>query len=424
MSGGVGRSSEKRQRLAISIVAAASKGSPILMGTAMAVYIGREGGSPLAVSLVLTALFFGHMVFGPLWGAIADITGRRRTVLLVTSVAATFAALPLSFIDGIWAPLGIRTLYAAFLAGLLPVMLTIVNERGGADARGRSVGLFSSAQAIGFTCGQLAAGTLLGLLAPWSLYLVVTALTAVVALAALVVEDPTPTRDRTPTVREILAEVRRRLLPEATSRDHLESNGLKWLYAAVFLRNATVIGISSLLPVYLVSELDVSEPVMGVVLAINPAVQIAFMYVLGRAADTVGRKPLIVGGMVGTAIHGFVMAAAILPADVGLRAAVAGVSMFTLGAAFSALTTGSISFIGDVAPTERESELIGLRSTARGLGGTLGPPLFGLGASLSSFELTFAVGSCLALAGALLVTWRVTESHAETTPVGRHAPED
>lgn len=388
----------------------------MLMGTAMAVYVGREG-SPFAVSLVSTVFFFGLMVFSPIWGALGDITGRRREVLLGTAVLATLSILPLSVVDGVWIPLGLRGLFAIFAAGFLPVMFTIVAERGGEGARGRSIGVFSAAQAVGFTAGQFFAGVLLGLAARWSLYLIVAAFSAVVVISALFIEDPTPDPDRAVSRADLFSAVKERLFPAAADRAHLRSNGLRWLYVAILLRNMTVIGTSSLLPIYLVARVEVSEFLMGAILAINPAGQMAFMYGAGRLTDRFGRKPLILLGMAGSGAHALIIAGAVLPASALGRAVVAGVGMLALAAAFSALTTGSIAFIGDVAPTERESELIGLRSTARGLGGTVGPPLFGIGAMVAGYEATFAVGSLLAFGGMALVAGRLVESYA-AEPVG------
>ena len=401
---------ERRQQVVLAVAAAASKASPILMGTGMAVLVGRAGGSPLAVGLVLTVYFFGLMVFSPVWGALADATGERRKVLLTASVFAVVAALPLTAVSGVWVPLGVRTVYAAFAAGYLPVLLTIASERGGEAGRGRSIGLFSSAQAVGFAAAQLLAGFLLGAFAPWALYLLVAAFAAVVVLAALVMDDPTPDGDVRLSAGDVAREVRGRLFPSKAGRRHFRRNGLRWLYVAVFLRNATVIGTTSLAPVYLVTTLGVSEATMGVLLAINPAGQIAFMYVVGRVADGSGRKSLITLGMAGSGAYPVLTAAAAFPSSSAARIALAAAGMAVLAAAFSALRVGAVSFIGDVAPENRESELIGFRSTARGFGGMLGPVLVGTAASIVGYEAAFALVSLLAFAGTIIVAATLVES--------------
>jgi MFS family permease len=405
-------SSNRRQQAVIATTAAANKAAVILMGTVMAVYVGRRG-TAFAAGLVTAVYFFGLMVFSPVWGGIADVTGQSRRVLVVTGGLAALSMLPLAVIVGIWLSLAVRFLFAVFAAGFLPVMLTIVGKQSSEGGRGRSIGLFSSAAAVGFMIAQFAAGALIEALPRSLVYLLLTGIASIVAGAAVFVDEP---RDRTAEsilLTDIAREVRTRLVP-TTSSAHLRQNGLQWLYVASFLRNMTVLGFVTLLPIYFIQDVGVSPTVMGILLGVNPAIQIGGMYALGRLADVVGRKPLIVAGYTGSGLYSAILATATIPESVFLRAVIAGIGMFVLGAAFSAVQTGVISFIGDVAPPDRESELIGLRWTARGLGGMLAPPLFGAAVVLIGFEATFASASVLAWTAALLVAVKVTES-AEPT---------
>jgi MFS family permease len=370
------------------------------------------------------------MLFAPVWGAVADATGRRRAVLVGTGVGATLAAAPLVFVDGVWAPIGLRALYAVFAAGFSPVMLAIASDRGGADGRGRSVGFFNSARALGFTGGQLAVGALLGLLAPPGLYGIIAGLSLLSTLAVGFVagsgerangDEETGTRP-TPTVSAVLDEVRRRLLPAVEDREHLRTNGLRWLYVALALRNMTVLGVLALMPVYLPQRLGLTEFQMGALLALNPAGQVVFMYLFGRLADAVGRTSLITAGMGGSAAFALVLAAATVPATATGRLVVTGAAFVLIAGAFSAMTTGALAFIGDVSPRGRESELMGLRSTAKGVGGVLGPVVVGSLATIASYRIAFAAASLLAVGATVLAASALTESHA--SPRGGGVPGD
>lgn len=423
-----------RQRWVIAVAAALRFATGILMGTAMAVYVGEEA-PEFVVSAVLTAYFLGMTLFAPFWGAVADVTGRRRAVVVLTGVLATLAVVPLVLVgkvgpdlavplvgvtlDGVWVPVGLRAVYAAFAVGFAPVMLAVVSERGGADGRGRSLGFFNSARAVGFSGGQLAVGALLGWLLVPQVYLLIGVVSLLATVAAALVVDPTPTPDTDPSVREVGAEVKRRLLPAKADREHLRTNGLRWLYVALALRNMTVLGVMSLMPVYLTGPVGVSAFLMGAILAINPAGQAVFMVVFGRVADAAGRKPLVVAGMAGSGVFGVLAGLSSVPATAGVRIAVAVVAFLTIAAAFSAMTTGALAFIGDVAPPERESELMGLRSTAKGVGGVLGPPLLGGVATVAGMRTAFLGGSVLALLAALLAALALTE----TRPSGKRAPD-
>ncbi|MFB6137507.1 MAG: MFS transporter [Halobacteriaceae archaeon] len=406
-----------RQRALVALAAATRYGGGVVMGTGLAVLVERAGGSPFAVSLLFPAYFLPMVVFAPAWGAVADVTGRRRAVLLGTGALATLSVLPLFALDGVWPLIGARGLYAVFAAGFPPVMLAVVSDLGGRGRRGRELGFFNSARASGFTGGQLAAGTLLGLVAPAGLYLVVAGLSAVATLAVLALStgttggagDRAPDGERGLDLRAVGGAVRERLLPSAADRAHLHRNGLAWLYVALALRNATVMGVMSLLPVYLTGPLGVPEPLMGVVLAANPASQVVFMTAFGRVADARGRRPLVVLGMVGGGAFAVLIALASLAPTLAGRLAVALAAAVLIGASFSAMTTGALAFIGDVAPDGRESELMGLRTTAKGVGAVLGAPAFGGVATVVGYAPTFAGGSVLAFAAAWLAWDRLVE---------------
>lgn len=407
-----------------------------LLGTSLAVHVGRTG-SPLAVSLLATAFSAGIILFAPVWGAIADVTGRRKLILVGTGLGATLAVTPLFAPDAVASALsavlpvsvaptavkvGVRALYAVFIAGFGPLMLTVVSERGGAGGRGRAVGNFNSFHAAGAGSGQFVAGVLLGALAPSGVYYVVAGVsllaTAVVALVDTGDSTPDPDAESVPT------EVRSRLLPAADERDHLRTNGLGWLYLGLSGRQAAVSGVGALMPVYIVSTLALPELWMGAILAFNPLSQTALMYYLGGVVDEAGRKPMIALGMAGSAGFGLVAAAAVL-APAGLpAAAVVAVGYVVLAAAYSAMWTGSVAFVADVAPENRESELMGLASTARSVGGALGPLFVGGVAAVAGYPTAFAAGSLLALGAAGLVVTRVVESHdvmATPTPAAAAA---
>lgn len=407
-------STSTSQRAVTGLAGGAHIGAAIMMGTVMAVYVGREA-SPFAVGLVSTAYFFGLVFFAPIWGAVADLTGRRRAVLVGAVGFATACILPLTVVQSVWAQLALRSAYAVFAAGFLPVALTIVSERGGESGRGRSIGSFNSARSVGFTGARFFGGLLLGLLAPQAVYLVVAGVSLIATLAAVFVDDPTPDPDRALTRSELTAEVRSRLLPSVDDRGHLTTNGLQWLYVALALRNLSWLGMASLLPVYLISEVGSTEFVMGLLLSVSPVVEVGAMYVFGRVADAAGRKPLVVAGIAGHVLAAGFLAAATLPGTVLAGQALAGAGMFAKGVAFSAMVAGTVAFIGDVSPVDRESELMGLRSTAKGVGGMVGPVVVGAVATLYSYEVAFAGASLVAAGSAALVWWGLVESYGDAS---------
>lgn len=382
----------------------------MLMGTVMSVLIGYEA-TPFEVSLVLTAYFVGLIFFAPFWGALADITGQRRAVLIITTMFATVSILPLTVFHGVWAQLGFRFLSSVFTAGFIPVMLTIVNHRG-TDERGRSLGLFNSARAAGATSAQLTAGYLLGTFSPGPAFLLLAAFSAVSIVGVVFLHDPTPNPDESLNLQELSDEIVSRLLPTGPM-NHLTQNGLQWLYIGITLRNVTVMGVMSLIPIFLVREVGVSEVTMGVLLAIGPATQIVSMYVVGVLSDNIPRKPLISVGIAGNALFPLFATASTVPPDMLTRKLLMVLAFLAKSLPYSALMIGSIAFIGDVATIQHESELMGLRSTFKGIGGIIGPAFHGLIATQFGFSTALLAGSVLAVAGALVTHIGIVETNAQ-----------
>lgn len=378
--------------------------------TALAIIIGRAGGSAFEVSMVVTIHFLGLLLFAPVWGAVADVTGRRRKVLLWTSALATLTLVLLAVTNSIWNLIGIRGLFAVFIAAYAPITFTIVSERGGVSRRGRWLGEFNSARSLGFALGQLLSGVFLAVLTSMAIFLMLAVVYFVVFLTVLLMEDPTPDPSKTASPSRIASEVKARLLPVDKERGEFRTNGLHYLYGATVLHSITFFGILGLLPVYLTQEVGVSEVLMGIFLAMNPGGRTAFMYVFGRVADVRGRKSMIIWGLVGSGLFALVIAAATYPETMLHRKLIAGAG-FLLGAmALSAYTVGSLAIIGDNASIDRESGLMGLRDTALGVGGVLGPGLFGGVVTLFDYESALVAWSFFAFLGAVLVAKGLTET--------------
>ena len=386
-----------------------------MLGTALVVYVGRAG-SPLAVSALATAFFVASMVFSPLWGAVGDLSGRRRGLLLALSAITSLVTFGFLLVDGVWGFVGLRGLRAVFAVAFGPLVLSIVRSLVGQARRGRSVGFVSSRSAAGDVGAQLSVGVLLGVLTPSSLFLVIGSLSLLTTVLLAFVDEPSSSPDPTPSLRELAANVRSRLLPDATERARLRRTGLTWLYVGIAVRHVAVQGIGALLPIYLVGRLGLPTTVMGALLAAGPAAQIGFMPLFGRLADRGERKRLVVGGILLSGIYTLVLASASLPSRLPARAAVAAIGFVTIAAGFSAMDVGVISTIGDSVPDSRESAFVGLRSTAAGAGGVLGPSVVGLLATVIGFAAAFAVASSFAFAGAAIVAARVEQPGRATPP--------
>ena len=127
---------------------------------------------------------------------------------------------------------------------------------------------------------------------------------------------------------------------------------------------------------------------------------------LGRLSDRIGRKPVIVISLLGTALGSFVTGAAGALWVLFLGRIIDGGSGASLSVAQAA--------VGDMAEPRDRARLMGLLGAAFGVGFVLGPALGGL-ASLGGTHVPFYVAGTLALINAVAAMIRVPETRRPGT---------
>lgn len=382
----------------------------LLLGTSMAIFLGRQS-TPFAVSMALAAFFLGMLICAPIWGAISDVLRKEKIVMVAAGFLATIVLVPLLVSRGVIISIVVRGFYGAAITGFTPIMISLMSESGGDQSRGKAIGFFNSSRSSGIAAGRFTGGFLVGFLAPGSVYLVLVLASLVSTILVFLVKDPHQQQTSTICWSDVLKDIKERLLIHRWDEGFLKQGGLNWLYTAVSLRHMTVKGILSLLPVYVTLELGISEPLMGVLLSINPVVQICCMHLSGWLADRIGRKPLLIFGTIASGLFALVTSLASFVAAMSMRIALIALSNAVLAVAFSALSTGASSFIGDVSSFETESQLQGVRSMSVGLGGVLGPILVGGLASVFDYQLSFMIGSILSFGATVIILFMVTETY-------------
>jgi MFS family permease len=128
---------------------------------------------------------------------------------------------------------------------------------------------------------------------------------------------------------------------------------------------------------------------------------------LGRLSDRIGRKPVIVVSLIGTAIGSFVTGAAGALWLLFLGRIIDGGSGASLAVAQAA--------VGDMASPPERPRLMGLLGAAFGIGFVVGPALGGL-ASLGGPHVPFYVAGVLAIINAVAAMIRVPETKPQGAP--------
>lgn len=140
---------------------------------------------------------------------------------------------------------------------------------------------------------------------------------------------------------------------------------------------------------------------VGLLFASFSLAQLIFAPVLGRLSDRIGRKPVILVSLVGTAVGSFVTGAAGSLWMLFVGRIIDGASGASVAVAQGAVT--------DVAAEKDRPRLLGFLGAAFGVGFVIGPALGGL-ASLGGVHVPFFVAGSLALVNAAVAWFRLPET--------------
>ncbi|WP_082874415.1 MFS transporter [Arthrobacter sp. OY3WO11] len=235
---------------------------------------------------VIVAIFaFMRLVFAPAGGALIGRLGERPvyvTGLLI--VAASTAAC--AFAQDYWQLLLFRGLGGAGSVMFTVASMALVVRLAPPESRGRVSGAYASAFLIGNVCGPIVGG----LLAGFGLRVPFLAYAAALVVAAVVVQTQLSHQRRGSGPRQDRADMPlAEALAAGTYRSALVSSFVNG-WATFGVRMATV-------PLFAVAALGAGPEAAGFALAVFAAGNAAALTFSGRLADTLGRKPMMVAGL-------------------------------------------------------------------------------------------------------------------------------
>lgn len=178
------------------------------------------------------------------------------------------------------------------------------------------------------------------------------------------------------------------------------------IFTAEFLALLTIGATIPVLPRYVTGPLDGSTLEVGIVTGIFAVTGLAARPFAGHLADTAGRRRVVIGGSLLTALAG---AMYLLPLGIpGLIAA-----RLVLGAGEGAVYTAGAAWVVDMAPPASRGRLIGWFGLAIWGALSLGPPLGELMLRATDFEVVWAFSALAPLLGAWIAS-RVPETYEAT----------
>ena len=363
--------------------------------------------SVTAASVVISAFAVARLVFAPASGRLITVLGERRVYLIgISIVAITTGAC--AFAANYWQLLLFRSVggigSTMFTVSAIALLIRVTP----ADLRGRASGLWGTGFLLGNVTGPLLGGGLItiSLRAPFLVYAGMLFI-AVAIVWWFLRHSP------------LAAPVDDAEAPRITLRAALRHRAYTAALASSFANGWAVFGVRvSLVPLFVEEVLRRDGAFAGTALAVFAAGNVAMLLISGRLADTIGRKPLIIIGLLvaggGTIWVGFTDS----------------VPLFLAATVVSGLGSGLLAppqqaTVADVIGSKgRGGPVLAAFQMSADIGAVIGPVTAGLLVDGLSYTAAFALTGALALV-AVIVWLPAPETLPSRTPDVTHpTPEE
>jgi MFS family permease len=342
------------------------------------------------VGILVSLYGFVNAAVQPIVGAISDRIGRRKPLIVLGLGLMTLATFGFSLATRFIHLLAIRVLQGIGVALTVPTSMALMATATETRSRGGSMGIYTSMRMIGLSAGPLAGGFLLDRYGFDTTFYLGAALVLVgLLLVQFWVKEPRAAARHGP--REPFRIIDPSLLSPAI---------IGLALATCFMAMA----FTEMVSLERQFNQRLGEQAFGFGLAFSALMvsRLVFQIPLGSLSDRIGRKPLVLAGLV-------LMAPA--TAILGLAASNAQLVAFRLlqGLASAAIAAPAFAMAMELSREGGEGRQLSIVTMGFGLGIATGPLLAGLLAVIG-FELPFAVGGSLALLGAWIVWRQVPET--------------
>lgn len=349
--------------------------SPVLPAYARSFDVGIA-----AASVVVSAFAFFRLVFAPAGGALVQRLG-ERPVYLIGLIVVAVSSLATAFAQSY-----VQLLVLRGLGGIGSTMFTVsamalLVRLAPPQIRGQVSSMYASAFLIGGMLGPVIGGLLagFGLRVPFVVYAAALLIAAAVVARQLSGSrlQPSPGNQAT--------------APPMRVREALSHPAYRAALGSGFANGWCNFGVRVAVLPQLVVHLFDATWVAGVVLALAAAGTAATLQVSGRVADSIGRRPLVLGGLVATALAfapmGFIDSMPLLLVLSVLSGIGAGM-----------VNPGQQATVADIIGSHRSGgTVLSSFQMSQDAGAILGPILVGLIADAAGFGWAFVATAAISL---------------------------
>ena len=326
----------------------------------------------------------------PLSGALVDRVGRGKPFILAGLIIMALATLGFLVASHYIDLLFLRAVQGVGVAMTVPAALALMVGSSNKATRGGSMGIYTTSRMLGFGIGPLLGGFLYDSFGFDSTFYAGSAfIILAIILVNLWVDEPYPQKSNDKPEKFIIID-----------RNLLSTGILSVGFATMIM--AADFSMMASLETQFNEKLGMSTFIFGLTFSAVLITRMFSQVPFGRYSDRIGRKPLIIGGMLllvpSTALLGY--------AD----------STFTLillrllqGLASAAVAAPAFAIAGDMTQAGGEGRQMSIITMGFGLGVALGPLLAGV-LAIDSFVLPFILGGVLSAVAAWIVYRFVPET--------------
>jgi MFS family permease len=346
------------------------------------------------VGLLISLYGLVNSAFQPIMGALSDRMSRRKPFILGGLILMGSGTFAFAFAGRFTDLLLLRSLQGLGVALTIPASMALIATATAKQTRGGSMGVYSTMRMVGFAAGPLIGGLL-------QVYLGFNAAfytgAAFLLLSAILVQlwvDEAPV-DVSAAAAGPFRIIDRELL----------AGGILGLGIATFLMASAFSMMGTLENEF---NARLQQTVLGFSIAFSALTfsRLLVQVPLGRLSDRVGRKPLIVIGLI------LMAPATALLGEAGTTFQLTGLRIFQ-GIASAGIAAPAFALAADLSRAGGEGRQMSILTVGFGLGIALGPLIAGV-LAVRFFELPFLVGGVMSLVGAWIVYHYVPETvHAK-----------
>jgi len=347
------------------------------------------------IGLLLAVQAAIQLVFGPVWGGLADQFPRSRAALPLSAAIATVGAIALYLSLGFTAVLVTSLVLYAGLAGVTPLLDARTMETLGPAAR-HQFGQVRAFGSLAFVIGTLAVGVMLDAYGPRSLFWAYIPL----LLLTIMVTATIPRRGFTRSV-----SLRR------GAGEIFSIPGVPLLLVGFVVLWTALAGANAFYSIQLVS-LGGGASLVGLAWAIGAMVEVPIMYSFPRLAGRFGAERLLVVGGLSFALRAGLAAFANDPAMLVAIAPLEGIG-------FAGTFVGGVTVLAARAPAGTGGTAQGLLSGSAGLATILGSTVAGVIAVAIGIPGLFVICAVVSLAGSAIVALAIVRPVRPVRPVQR-----